>query len=151
MVDEGICRLYPVFRLLFRPFVSRLQMRFDARYIRQASRRHGGLGLLSCIERTVSRAYARYKKKLFCSWSCNRPNHVLYYFMWGYEMTFKKKIGRNSEGVWIVDADPLWAAMVCVECVECKFVVCDPAARKPLERFERSAPCDRVYLPNFIP
>jgi hypothetical protein len=20
--------------------------------------------------------------------------------MWGYEMTFKKKIGRNSEGVW---------------------------------------------------
>jgi hypothetical protein len=31
------------------------------------------------------------KKKLFCSWSCNRPNHVLYYFMWGYEMTFKKK------------------------------------------------------------
>jgi hypothetical protein len=91
MVDEGICRFYPVFRLLFRPFVSRLQMRFDARYIRQASRRHGGLGLLSCIERTVSRAYARYKKKLFCSWSCNRPNHVLYYFMWGYEMTFKKK------------------------------------------------------------
>jgi hypothetical protein len=33
MVDEGICRFYPVFRLLFRPFVSRLQMRFDARYI----------------------------------------------------------------------------------------------------------------------
>jgi hypothetical protein len=100
MVNEGICRFYPVFRLLFRLFVSRLQMRFDARYIRQASRRLGGLGLLSCIERTVSRAYARYKKKLFCSWSCNRPNHVLYYFMWGYEMTFKKKIGRNSEGVW---------------------------------------------------
>jgi hypothetical protein len=70
----------------------RLQMRFDARCIRQASRRHGGLGLLSCIERTVSRAYTRgTKKKLFCSWSCNRPNHVLYYFMWGYEMTFKKK------------------------------------------------------------
>jgi hypothetical protein len=91
MADEGICRFYPVFRLLFRPFVSRLQMRFDARYIRQASRRHGGLGLLACIERTVSRGYARYKKKLFCSWSCNRPNHVLYYFMWGYEMTFKKK------------------------------------------------------------
>jgi hypothetical protein len=62
MVDEGICRFYPVFRLLFRPFVSRLQMRFDARYIKQASRRHGGLGLLACIERTVSRAYARYKK-----------------------------------------------------------------------------------------
>jgi hypothetical protein len=97
MVDEGICRFYPVFRLLFRPFVSRLQMRFDARYIRQASRRHGGLGLLSCIERTVSRAYARYKKKkkLICSWSCNRPNHVLYYFMWGYEMTFKKKLAAT--------------------------------------------------------
>jgi hypothetical protein len=63
MVDEGICRFYPVFRLLFRPFVSRLQMRFDARYIRQASRRHGGLGLLSCIERTVSRAYTRGTKK----------------------------------------------------------------------------------------
>jgi hypothetical protein len=42
------------------------------------------------IEHTVSRAYARYKK-LFCSWSCNRPNHVLYYFMWGYGMTFEKK------------------------------------------------------------
>jgi hypothetical protein len=33
----------------------------------------------------------------------------------------------------VVDADPLWAA---VACVECKFVVCGPAARKPLERFE---------------
>jgi hypothetical protein len=67
MMDEGICRFYPVFRLLFRPFVSRLQMRFDARYIRQASRRHGGLGLLACIERTVSRAYARYKKNCFAA------------------------------------------------------------------------------------
>jgi hypothetical protein len=63
MVDEVICRFYPVFRLLFRPFVSILQMRFDARYIRQASRRHGGLGLLSYIERTVSRAYTRGTKK----------------------------------------------------------------------------------------
>jgi hypothetical protein len=62
MVGEGICRFYPVFRLHFRPSVIRLQMRFDARYIRQASRRHGGLGLLAHIERTVSRAYARYKK-----------------------------------------------------------------------------------------
>jgi hypothetical protein len=62
MVDEGICRFYPGFRLYFRPSVIRLQMRFDARYIRQASHRHGGLGLLAYIERTVSRAYARYKK-----------------------------------------------------------------------------------------
>jgi hypothetical protein len=38
--------------------VIRLQMRFDAWYIRQANRRHGGLGLLAYIERTVSRAYA---------------------------------------------------------------------------------------------
>jgi hypothetical protein len=63
MVGESICRFYPVFRLHFRLSVIRLQMRFDARYIRQASCRHGGLGLLACIERTVSRAYARYKKK----------------------------------------------------------------------------------------
>jgi hypothetical protein len=62
MVGEGICRFYPMFHLHFRPSVVRLQMRFDAIHIRQASRRHGGLGLLACVERTVSRAYARYKK-----------------------------------------------------------------------------------------
>jgi hypothetical protein len=67
VVGEGICRFYPVFRLHFRPSVVRLQMRFDARYIRQASRRHGGLGLFVYIERAVSLAYARYKKNSFAA------------------------------------------------------------------------------------
>jgi hypothetical protein len=43
-------------------------MRFDARYISQASRRHGGLGLLAYIKQTVmSRSYARYKKTCFAA------------------------------------------------------------------------------------
>jgi hypothetical protein len=71
-------------------------MRFDARYIRQASRKHGGLGLLACIERTVSRAYARYKKSCFAAGAAI-DQVMYYYFMWGYEITFEKKIGRNSE------------------------------------------------------
>jgi hypothetical protein len=67
MVDEGVCRFYPMFRLHFRPSVIRLQMRFDAKYIRQPSCRHGGLGLLACIERRVSRAYTRGTKKTFAA------------------------------------------------------------------------------------
>jgi hypothetical protein len=43
--------------------------------------------------------HARYNQ-LFCSWSGSRPNHVLYYFMWRYGITFEK-VGRNSESVWM--------------------------------------------------
>jgi hypothetical protein len=44
------------FRLHSRPSIIRLQMRFDAWYIRQASRRYGGLGLLYCAFSAVASA-----------------------------------------------------------------------------------------------
>jgi hypothetical protein len=36
----------------------------------------------------------------------------------------------------VVDAQPLRAGVECVEYAECKFVICGPAARKPLEGFD---------------
>jgi hypothetical protein len=57
VVSECSCRLYSVLRLDFRRS-TRLQMKYDAWYFIQASRRHGGMGLYA--EHTVSRAFAHY-------------------------------------------------------------------------------------------
>jgi hypothetical protein len=95
VASECICRFYAVFRLHFRRSI-RLQMRFDAWCIIQANRRHGNMGLLYWAN---SESCICAFRSTFCSWSCNRPNHELYYFMWGYKITFEK-VGRNSEGVW---------------------------------------------------
>jgi hypothetical protein len=80
VVGEGICRFYPVFCLHFRLSVIRLQMRFDAWYIRQASRRHGGLGLLY-IEHTESPANARYKN----CFAAGAATDLIMYFITLYE------------------------------------------------------------------
>jgi hypothetical protein len=71
-------------------------MRFDAWYIRQASRRHGGLGLLhrahseSCI-RTV-------QKNCFAAGAA--IDQIMYFItLCGDTELRLKKIGRNSEGV----------------------------------------------------